>query len=326
MNQAELAQARHRTYALLSRLFLQGLTAELAEVVAQLPVLSDTLPKPLAPAQLEALQASHYTLFSLNLLPYETLFLTDERELGHETTQSVARLYLETGYRGDWGGSADHVGHELAFVAFLCGAEADAWQDGQLGIAEQVRQKLADFLQAHLLRWVVPLALAIHQQGDAFFTAVSTFLLDFLADHTAVLPLDPSSPLPLPTPPDLLADPQTRLKDIARYMLVPAYTGMVLTKESLHRFGRALDLPRGFGTRRQMLVTLLEGAGQYDQWLALMALLAQESARWGVQYEDWHGRVPTLAPYIAPWQNRRDQHQTFLAHLQAHAQAVTPAD
>ena len=314
MNRAELAQARHRTYALLSQLFLKGATAELLRIVRQLP-LADLE----ADLDVEQLQADHYSLFGLNLLPYETLFLTDERELGHETTQTVARLYLESGYRGAWAGEADHVGHALAFMAFLCGAEADAWADGHENIAGQIQQKQADFLQAHLLRWVVPLVVGVERAGDAFSTAVSHFLLDFVSDHTAVLPLSPT-PSPLPAPPDLLADPDTRLKDIARYLLVPAYTGVVLTKESLKQHGRVLDLPRGFGTRRQMLVTLLEGAGRYEQWGALVALLAEESAWWAGAYERLHGRVSPLAPHITPWQSRLRHHQTFLNHLQTHAQ------
>ncbi len=318
MNHTELAQARHRTYALLSQLFLKGATAELLNIVRQLP-LADLK----ADLDVEQLQADHYSLFGLNLLPYETLFLTNERELGHETTQSVARLFLAAGYGGDWSSGADHVGQELAFVAFLCGAEADAWADGQAHIAQQIQQKQADFLQEHLLRWVVPLVIGIERAGDAFFTAVSHFLLDFIADHTAVLPLSPT-PSPLPAPPDLLADPNTRLKDIARYLLVPAYTGLVLTKESLKQHGRVLDLPRGFGTRRQMLVTLLEGAGRYEQWGTLVALLEEESAWWTRAYERLHGRVSPLTPHITPWQTRLRHHQTFLMHLQTHAQHNSP--
>lgn len=324
MNQAELAQARHRTYALLSRLFLQGLTAEVTPIVKQLPLLAEALPSGwetntavrAVRAMRDQLQATHYSLFGLNLFPHETLFLTAERELGHATTQRVAQTYHDAGFRGDWSDGADHVGHELAFMAFLCGAEADAWRDGQNMIAAQIQQRQADFLQGHLLRWVVPLAIAIEQNEPEgrFFTAVAGFMCDFVADHTAV---DTPPPDLLP-PPNLLDDPDTRLKDIARYLLVPAYTGLVLTKASLNKIGRALDLPRGFGTRQQMLVTLLEGAGRYEQWLALIAALEEEVAWWDTAY----GRVttPPLDIYTRPWVTRLQETRVNLAQLRTLAE------
>lgn len=316
MNQAELAQARHRTYALLSQLFLRGATAELLHIMRQLPLADLAVDGD--DWDVEQLQADHYSLFGLNLLPYETLFLTDERELGHETTQTVARLYLESGYRGAWAGEADHMGHELAFLAFLCGAEADAWADGQKHIAAQIQQKQADFVQVHVGRWVVPFVVGVAQTEHRFFTAVSHFLLSFVHDHTAVLPLSPT-PYALPEPPDLLTHPDTRLKDIARYLLVPAYTGMVLTKTRLTQLGRALELPHGFGTRRQMLTTLLEGAGRYEQWAALVNWLQTEANWWQQTYTRLASPHPT--PFTT-WQTRLQQHQTFLTHLQTHAQTV----
>jgi TorA maturation chaperone TorD len=305
LNPAELAEARHRTYTLLSQFYLRGVTPELAEVGRRLPIVRELLPRELTTAVFDTLQAQHYQLFSLNVLPYATLFRTAERELGHETTQQVAQLYLNAGYTTDGTAAADHLGQMVAFVAYLSGAEADAWQDGHTAVAQQLQQQLSTFLAEQLLPWLAPLAIAIRREEPSglMYAPLTLFLLELLADHTAVLPSPTTSPN-LPDPPDLLDNPDTRLKDIARYLLVPAYTGFFLSKASLNRWGRALELPHGFGSRRQMLTTLLETAGQYEQWEALVNLLGEEITWWQAEYEGLHGRVPPLAPYITPWQSR----------------------
>jgi TorA maturation chaperone TorD len=259
--------------------------------------------------------------FGLNLFPYETLFVTAERELGHETTQQVAHTYLESGFDGGSMGGADHIGHELAFVAFLCGAEADTWTDDKRELARNIQRREADFLHEHLLRWMAPLSVAVRQRGDAFYTAVVAFLQDFLASHAADLPL-PTSVTPLPQLPDILTNPDTRLKGIARFLLTPAYTGFVLTRDDLNQWGRTLDLPRGFGSRRQMLQTLLESAGRYEQWENLVTLLNAHWAHWAEAYESDHGRVAMLRPYIMLWQDRLSHTRSFLAQLHAQAQTA----
>ena len=79
----------------------------------------------------------------------------------------------------------DHIGLQLAFLAFLakmgaeCGDEAGAgsWQNLEL-----------QFLQEHLMNWVPAYAKAVEKCGGSFYVALTVALTDFLA--TAVAALD----------------------------------------------------------------------------------------------------------------------------------------
>lgn len=53
--------------------------------------------------------------------------------------------------------------------------------------------------------------------------------------------------------PELLENPETRLKDIACFLLTPIEPGIFLSRENIAQLGRATHLPHGFGDRAQSL-------------------------------------------------------------------------
>lgn len=295
------AHARHHTYALLSRLMLEGLTPALLPYAAALPPLAAALPEPY---DADGAAADHNALFNYQIFPYEGLFTESDGMLGGPTSESLMRLYAEHGYRPAPDAAPDHLGYELALLAFLCGAEADALEDGLTTIAGQLRRRQRLFLTTHLLRWLPPLVAAIRRHEVPFHAAAADLLLALAADHIAVLGDAPVTPDPLPAPPDLMEDAETGLGQIATYLLTPLYSGLYLSRATLAALGRGHRLPRGFGDRRPMLLTLLRTAAQYDALPALLDDLHGLIDRECAVYEQIAADNPMLAPFVQPWRKR----------------------
>jgi hypothetical protein len=78
------------------------------------------------------------------------------------------------------------------------------------------------------------------------------------------------------------------------FLHAPARCGMFVSVAVIERWGRALSVPRGFGSRRQMLRDLVESAARYGQKAPLFLLLAELA-------EDHRRRLP---PAAAPYAER----------------------
>lgn len=303
----EFALARSLGYDFLSRLWLHGVTPDGMALVAQVPELAAALGP--APADFDDLAAAHQQILGFDVFPFQSIFLDDSGLLGGAETDRVLESYAAAGFNFVTADSAgDHVGHQLAFLAFLCGAEADAWEDGLASIGASMRSRQANFLRGHLLRWIVPFVLAVKQQGHLFYASLADLTLSQVADHAANLggsvPVDllaEAALFVLPAPADLLADEKTGLKDIAEYLLRPVHSGLTLSRDDLTRLGRSLDLPRGFGDRVQMLTNLMRAAVTYDLWETLIGNLREVGVDWQEAYTSVGTDFPALADFVHPW-------------------------
>jgi len=313
---AQIALARHHTYMLLSRLYLEGLTSELLPYVRALPSLAATLPDKF---EADEAGADYQSLFGFNLFPYESIFLDPSGLLGGAMTERVTNDYREAGFALHQAERADHIGNELAFLAFLSGAEADAWEDNLVPIALRMRQMARDFLQTHLLRWLPPLIIALQRQPHAFYARLADLTLEIVTSHLSVPPsnladmtlLTPSSdnaaqikptiPSFLPPAPALFTDEKTGLKEIANYLITPPMSGIYLSRDDIVQLGRQQRLPRGFGKRQQILLNLLRIASQYDEWLTLLSSFQEQLEAWQAAYINYHITHPHLGPFADVW-------------------------
>lgn len=311
----EAALARHHAYTLFGRLFLDGLTAELRPYVAQVPQLAATIrhfDSGQGPQWPAAAQAAHQQLFGFQLFPYESLFLDSSGLLGGVVTEAVQRCFDEAGFSaGTSTAAADHIGHELSFLALLCEIEAG----GEPAAQATARRRQHAFLENHLLRWLAPLVVALQQQPHPFYAALAGLTWAVTADHYNARPPATAPVFTLLPPPDLLAQPQTGLKEIARYLVTPPHSGLFLGREDVRVLARPLELPTGFGGRREMLYQLLQAAARYDSLPAMLDGLAAVPAAWRHAYRRLLAADPTLAPFIAPWQQRLDQTALLLQQV-----------
>lgn len=315
----ELALARHLTYELLGRLFLEGITAVTHPTLQIIPALAHIMT---GPFDADEAAADHQTLFGFNVFPYESIFLDGSGLLGGAITDAILVSYREAGFAVDAGStSADHIGHELELLAHLCGAEADALADNLPPVAARMRHLQRGFLQDHLLRWLVPFVLAVQGQKRPFYTALAALTLDFVHDHFQELSAH-SAPLPLrltpalPEPPPLLNNEKTGLKEIAGYLTTPPYSGLFLSRDDIARLGRTQNIPRGFGDRTQILTNLLRGAAQFDTLPALLDGMQAVIATWQKAFTSSADSMPILAPFITLWQKRISQTSQTLIQIE----------
>lgn len=291
LDPAELALARSRAYDLFGRLYLYGLTEAGWPAVQAIPELASAAREPFEP---DEAAADHQHLFGFNVFPYQSIFLDPAVLLGGEVAEAVQHSYraagfdpgaaVSTGGENSGGENADHIGYELAFLAFLSGAEADAWQDGLPAVAGRMAGLQRRFLDQHLLCWLPPLVLAVEGQGQPFYGALARLTLALVQSHRRALGGDRPDTFDLPPAPALMADEATGLADIAAYLLTPASGGLYLSRDDLGRLALAMGLPRGFGERRQMLHNLLRAAAEYEGLEPLLGRLQSLANEWAAGY------------------------------------------
>ena len=297
----QVARARHHTYLLLGRLFVEGVNDELLPYVRAIPELASVLPDS---PDMDEVAADYQHLFGFNLFPYESIFLDTTGLLDGAISEAVRQNYERAGYDvNTTATSPDHIGPELSFMAFLAGAEADAWDDDLAAVARQMEQQ-RDFLQGHLLCWLLPLVLAVRQQEQPFFMALADLTLEFVYSHYATIGSPAAIDFRLPAPPTLLDDEKTGLKEIAAYLTTPLYSGVYLSRDNIGRLARQQRLPRGFAGREQMLLNLMRAAVQYDALPALVAELRSLTSGWQKAYADLAGTYPELRLWTTAWQAR----------------------
>ncbi len=282
----------------------------------QIPELTAVRPHPF---NADAAAASHHKLFQFNIFPFESYFLGADGLVGGESTAVVNQLYFQLGYQTAVDNNqADHLGQELACLAFLVAQEAEAWEsDHEPAISDwQTRQQF--FLQRHLLRWVPACLLAIQCQANSFFAELAQVTLTLLLTHADDLDASTATVHPfLPPTQDILANEKTGFKEIARHLLLPALSGITLSRDNIGELGRHFDLPRGFGSRETMLLNLLRMAVQYDALPQLLANLQDSCADWVQNYQQLQAAYPQTIPFIAPWQQRAEATGRLLVQMTA---------
>ena len=227
MNRTATAAARHHTYVLLSQLYLKGVTAELLPYLAQISELA-AAPHPFD--QDEA-AASHYRVFIHNVFPYESIFRDPSGLLGGSITDQVKAFYQNAGIL--FSDDADHIGHELAFLATLCMVEAAASEaEAQENITTSVRQQ-RDFLSEHLLHWLPPFISSLSFIDDPFYQALGQLTQNIVYDHFLAVGLElPAQSAVMPETinvPDIIHNEQTSLKQIAGFLSTPPQSGLYLS-------------------------------------------------------------------------------------------------
>ena len=314
----QLALARHYLYALLGQLFLRGLTAELFETIQAIPELAHTVA---VPFDVDEAAAAHQDALGFHVFPYQSVFLATTGLLGGAEADRVLHSYRAAGFSDPGTGEIpDHIGHELAFLAFLCGAEADAWRDGLASESLRAQRLQRDFLEQNLLHWLAPFVLAVSDHTYLFYSALATLTLEFVSDHYADLSQFNDSPhFALPAPPALPGNSETSLKDIVSFLLTPAYSGLFIGRDDLAQMARRHHIPRGFGDRSQILANLLRAAGTYDTLPPLMEDVTELARQWHTKYDRYVNDFPATSHFVIPW---REQTSTTIDLLVGLEQSI----
>lgn len=318
LTSAQQAIARSRSYNLFGRILKNGLTLADIPTLKAIPELASTLQ---GDVDLDEAAADHQHLFGFNIFPHESIFLDPVGLLGGPVGEDVLSVYRQAGYSTEVSSDqADHIGHELSFLAFLSGQEAQAWQADEHSIATNYFTQQHDFLSRHLLRWLPPLVLAIRQQETPFYSALAN-LVFYLSISHAGLTNESGDGFSLPEPPDILSDENTGLKEIVTHFLTPVYSGFYIGRDDISRLARRRSLPRGFGSRRQMLQNLLRSAANYDEMESIFHEIGLLLAQWRTAYIDFSAVQPASS-FVEPWLARLAGSTAMLEAMLTRLQAI----
>lgn len=321
----ETAEARGNTYRLLSQLFLHGLTDELTSYVEAIPELQAELQSSGA-YDFDQLAADHYEVLGINVFPYESVFLGTESVMGGAVAANVASAYEQAGFTVDPGRAEDpdHVGSELKFLSRLCQGEAKAWEGELRSEASHLRGLQRLFLDKHLLRWLLMLKQALRQLGHPFYEALAELAWELVLSHREDLATDSSNELldlALPAGPRPINPDEAGVREIAEYLLTPAISGFYLSRDDIGRLARAHRLPRGFGSRQDMLTNLIRAAASYDRFELLLLDLDALMGAWHDVYVSCSELPGPVALIAAGWDARIEASRNFVRHMRVSAQA-----
>jgi TorA maturation chaperone TorD len=306
---------------LIGRLFLEGLTEESLPPSLAIPELAATLPDPF---DVDEAAADHHHLFGFNVFPYQSIFLDPAGLLGGDMAGTVLRSYQQAGFAPGEGEpapseSADQIGYELSYLAFLCAAESQAWEEERPSQTQTMIDYQRRFLDAHLLRWLPPLVLAIKQQGNPYFSALADLTLELSGSHWTDIKGEsqPHAGAPFASPqrdlPRALGSDEA-LRGTANYLLTPVYSGFYLSRDDIGLLAREHQLPRGFGRRRGMFMNLLRSAMTYESLGALLDSFALLASEWGDAYQHMvEGQI-----YARFWRVRVDETAGALEKMAGH--------
>jgi hypothetical protein len=79
-------------------------------------------------------------------------------------------------------------------------------------------------------------------------------------------------------------------------------SGFYLSRKTCEDLARDLNLPRGFGGRRQLVENLIRAAAQYEAGDRLLAALAALADGWAQMFQS--SAPSDLRAYVRPWQQR----------------------
>lgn len=143
---------------------------------------------------LEDLAAEYASLFltagSKQVNPYQSFYLGDESILYQEETLKLKEIMRELGYEGaeENAEPEDHLGNELAFVAYLCRSSARSQESGEVEYARRYLNLQKQFLEEHLLEWVPDCCADIQEHTDEpFYEGIARLTVDFLEQEPAMI-------------------------------------------------------------------------------------------------------------------------------------------
>ncbi len=300
---ADQALARGRAYDLLGTGLLRGLRPDRVDHFRAVPALQPHIEDAPDPDQWAA---AHHTALSLEVPPFQSAFLSATGHL--DDGETLSQAYAQGGYGGAPSDTpADHIGVQLGFMAWLSGAEIDALRDENSEAVDHIQRLTARFIDAHLGRWLPALAVALQTSPvvHPFFREAALLTAELVKHHRDQLPGAPQ-PWALPQVPDLLEDPDTRLRDLACHLTTPSLAGGVLSRGALAGVGRASEVPKGFGSRALMLTNLLRSAAEYDRLAQVLTGLSSVASGWAEAH---------AALGATQWASRSEQTVALLAQM-----------
>jgi TorA maturation chaperone TorD len=341
---------RRESYDLLARLYLDEPSADLVASLRGLPPFAEHMPpESEVDSWLADIAVEEQRLFGMNVYPYESIFVDPELMLNTRATERIARLYHDCGFNSSQAraGAPDHLGLELRLMRDLITAELRAQASGDAGGERWARAQQARCLHDHLAGWAPICARTIARvTTQPIYTLLATLttelVLSDLDAHTAPVVSPRIAPerslsfreIRLPaddSDPDVESSARSAsgeggnaedaggINAIVRQLITPAATGVLLTRADISAMGRTLHLPITIGERFQMLRSLFDAAGQFDNVPALLESLGRLFTEEDKAVAALIAAYPAWSGYGQDWRQRIAGGQSLIAGLRAQA-------
>lgn len=317
-------------YGLLGQVFLKGVTAETYEILKELPEFSEALASFVGTeaVDFDEAAASHQQLFGFQLFPFQSVLLGEKHQVGGEQTNAVLDTYEALRYHFQTlSESPDHIGVELDALAMMCGRAADALEDDDQAAFHHWQGAQVTLLDTHLLKWAPVLLHAVVLTQHHFYNTLADVTLELLCSHREDLPTSGAETFMLPEAPALLENEKTGLRDIVKYLLTPAWSGLTLSRDEIKHISHTHSAPSGFGQRQTMLNNVLRSAIEYDALEGVLDLLIARCDTWQAHYQTLKARqVPTLSYNMDAWMQRVEGTAKMLKEVQSLAASLLAQD
>lgn len=246
-------------------------------------------------------EAEHTELFVFQLNPCASVYLGAEGMLGGEARDRVAGFWRAIGQ--DPPVEPDHLVVLLALAARLAdfeGTETDAAR------RDALRRARKALFWEHLASWLPPYLSKVAELGAPPYTAWAALTLDALAEEAERLgPPERLSIHLREAPPFEIGEDEA--EGLARALLAPVQTGIILTRQDLAASARQLGAGVRLGERRVALQSLLEQDAP-----AILTWCADDAARWQGRYER---HVAAFGESTRFWIERAAQTERILRQL-----------
>ena len=305
------------------QLLLEGPTPMLLAMISPEERLRQAFPFTATSVDEEA--AVFHQLFSYDVHPYASVMMDDEGRVGGRVSAAIHHFYQKAGYAPDLRSEpADHLGHALGFLGYLDREEADAAADEAL--TGDIQRARTVFVDQIMRWWWPPLMVALQRAGREPYASMTNWLTALLVDMVDGLSAAVSTDTPpFPSAPQPLEDPKVGLRDLAAHLLVPVYTGVVLTRQDIRRLAHRFEAPSGFGTTTDQLENLLRSAFRFDTGDALLSALHQ----WLDEAEREYAALGVQVRFRAPvhfWQERVRGTRALLATITSALEHLVDTD
>ena len=163
----EQTQARSNIYALLSRILMQEIDADLLNTIKSDENILEFFPnlkawEPLQSKDNETLINEYFNpdftnVSLLHLIPYETFYTREDQMIETGGANPVTDFYSAYDFIVDYEAarvvSSDHIGIEFEFMHHLCEAQLKAEAENDMAAVAELKSVQQEFLNKHLIQW-----------------------------------------------------------------------------------------------------------------------------------------------------------------------------
>jgi TorA maturation chaperone TorD len=294
---ALLPAGRAALLDLLADLLLREVDAQMAALLGGDPALNEALCPPQSEQSLRELRATYAQLFLIELPPYASLYLEAPPVVGGESSLHWERFLAAQGQplaSLERAAATDHAGLFLRALA----------------AAERTGNTAAMISEA--LRWLPQFFTAVQRsEGERFYGRAAALATLAVQESARIVPYA-GQPLPIEGPP---APADDSLREMARWLCTPAWSGWFLSKSRLRQLAAAFGVALGIVEREQMLEQVFEASALDGRTGELLDALLAEHQHWTAALQEWQQALGAWKHPLEGWETTLQRTQALLNEM-----------